>query len=87
MGGKIKTTIVVDKDLWSKFKAKLLEEGVDEVSSVIEEMIREELVVDKVVDSLNELIGGELIQVVESVKPLAETAAEKVVRELRESRY
>ena len=87
MGGKIKTTIVIDKDLWSKFKAKLLEEGVDEVSSVIEEMIREELVVDKVVDSLNELIGGELIQVVESVKPLAETAAEKVVRELRESRY
>jgi ferredoxin-fold anticodon binding domain-containing protein len=87
MGGKIKTTIVVDKDLWSKFKAKLLDEGVDEVSSVIEEMIREELVVDKVVDSLNELIGGELIQVVESVKPLAETAAEKVVRELRESRY
>jgi ferredoxin-fold anticodon binding domain-containing protein len=87
MGGKIKTTIVVDKDLWSKFKAKLLDEGVDEVSSVIEEMIREELVVDKVVDSLNELIGGELIQVVEPVKPLAETAAEKVVRELRESRY
>jgi ferredoxin-fold anticodon binding domain-containing protein len=87
MGGKIKTTIVIDKDLWSKFKAKLLDEGVDEVSSVIEEMIREELVVDKVVDSLNELIGGELIQVVEPVKPLAETAAEKVVRELRESRY
>jgi hypothetical protein len=87
MGGKIKTTIVIDKDLWSKFKAKLLEEGVDEVSSVIEEMIREELVVDKVVDSLNELIGGELTQAVEPVKPLAETAAEKVVRELRESRY
>jgi ferredoxin-fold anticodon binding domain-containing protein len=86
MGRKIKTTIVIDKDLWSKFKAKLLEEGVDEVSSVIEEMIREELV-DKVVDNLNELIGGELIQVVEPVKPLAETAAEKVVRELRESRY
>ena len=86
MGGKIMTTIVVDKDLWSKFKAKLLDEGVDEVSSVIEEMIREELV-DKVVDSLNELIGGELIQAVEPVKPLAETAAEKVVRELMESRY
>lgn len=86
MGRKIKTTIVIDKDLWSRFKAKLLEEGVDEVSSVIEEMIREELV-DKVVDSLNELIGGELIQVVEPVKPLAESAAEKVVRELRESRY
>jgi ferredoxin-fold anticodon binding domain-containing protein len=85
MAGKIKTTIVIDKDLWNKFKAKLLEESVDKVSSVIEEMIREE-VVDKVVDNLNELIGGELIQVVEPVKPLAETAAEKVVRELRESR-
>jgi len=86
VGGKIKTTIVVDKDLWNKFKARLLEEGIDEVSSVIEELIREEIF-DKVVDGLSNLVGGELVQDIEPVKPLTETAAENVVRELRESRY
>uniref|UniRef100_A0A7C4BBV2 CopG family transcriptional regulator n=1 Tax=Ignisphaera aggregans TaxID=334771 RepID=A0A7C4BBV2_9CREN len=86
MGGKVKTTIVIDRDLWSKFKAKLLEEGVDEVSGVIEELIKEELMLG--IDSaLSRLIESELIQVIEPVKPLARTSAEEVVRELRESRY
>jgi hypothetical protein len=86
VGEKVKTTIVVDRDLWIKFKAKLLEEGVDEVSGVIEELIREELMLG--IDSaLSRLIGNELVQVIEPVKPLTRTSAEEVVRELRESRY
>jgi len=86
VGEKVKTTIVVDRDLWSKFKAKLLEEGVDEVSGVIERLIKEELMLG--IDSaLVRLIESELVQVVEPVKPLAGTSAEEVVRELRESRY
>ncbi len=86
MGEKVKTTIVVDRDLWSKFKARLLEEGVDEVSGVIEELIKEELMLG--IDSaLVRLIENELIQVVEPVKPSTKTSAEEVVRELRESRY
>jgi hypothetical protein len=87
MDRKVKTTIVVDKDLWNKFKSRLLEEGIDEVSDIIEEMIREELVVEKVVEGLSELVNDELIQNVEPVKPLVETAAEKIVKELREPRY
>ncbi|MCC6010126.1 MAG: hypothetical protein GU361_02800 [Desulfurococcales archaeon] len=87
MDRKVKTTIVVDKDLWNKFKSRLLEEGIDEVSGIIEEMIREELVVEKVVEGLSELVNDELIQNVEPVKPLVETAAEKIVKELREPRY
>ena len=86
MGEKVKTTIVVDRDLWGKFKAKLLEEGVGEVSGVIEGLIKEELMLG--IDSaLARLIESELVQVVEPVKPLARTSAEEVVRELRESRY
>ena len=86
MGEKVKTTIVVDRDLWSKFKVRLLEEGVDEVSGVIEELIKEELMLG--IDSaLVRLIENELIQVVEPVKPSTKTSAEEVVRELRESRY
>jgi hypothetical protein len=56
MDKKIKTTIVVDKDLWNKFKSRLLQEGIDEVSGIIEEMIREELVVEKVVEGLSKLL-------------------------------
>jgi len=86
MGEKIKTTIVVDRDLWNKFKAWLLEKSVDKVSSVIEKLIKEELMLG--IDSaLIKLIGNELVQVVEPVKPLVRTSAEEVVRELRESRY
>jgi len=86
MGEKVKTTIVVDRDLWNRFRAKLLEEGVDEVSGAIEELIKEELMLG--IDSaLSRLIGNELIQVIEPVKPLTRTSAEEVVRELRESRY
>ena len=86
MGEKVKTTIVVDRDLWSKFKARLLEEGVGEVSGVIEGLIKEELMLG--IDSaLSKLIENELIQVVEPVKPSTKTSAEEVVRELRESRY
>jgi len=86
VGEKVKTSIVVDRDLWSKFKAKLLEEGVDEVSGVIEGLIKEELMLG--IDSaLVRLIENELIQVIEPVKPLTKTSAEEIVRELRESRY
>ena len=85
VGEKVKTSIVVDRDLWSKFKAKLLEEGVDEVSGVIEGLIKEELMLG--IDSaLVRLIENELIQVIEPVKPLTKTSAEEIVRELRESR-
>ena len=86
MGEKIKTTIVVDRDLWNKFKAWLLEKSVDEVSNVIEKLIKEELMLG--IDSaLIKLIENGLVQVVEPVKPLVRTSAEEVVRELRESRY
>jgi hypothetical protein len=37
--------------------------------------------------ALSRLIGNELVQVIEPVKPLTRTSAEEVVRELRESRY
>jgi len=68
VGEKVKTTIVVDRDLWSKFKAKLLEEGVDEVSGVIERLIKEELMLG--IDSaLVRLIESELVQVVEPLSP------------------
>jgi predicted site-specific integrase-resolvase len=56
MDKKIKTIIVADRNLWNKFKSRFLEKGINEVSGSIEEMIREELVVEKVVEGLSELL-------------------------------
>jgi hypothetical protein len=87
MGDRVKTTIVVDRELWSRFKAKLLERGVDEVSPAVEELIREELLADMVIDALISMAGGGLVQEVKPVRPAVETDAGRAVRELRESRY
>ncbi len=86
MPGKIKSTIVIDRELWYKFRARLLEEGVEEVSSALEELVREELLEDYVSQALGGLLNGELPGEVKPVKPQVETHAENVVRELRDER-
>jgi hypothetical protein len=83
---RIKTTIVIDRELWSKFKARLLEEGVEEVSRVIEEIVKEELLEDYVLEAIRELLDTEPPLEVKPVKPLVETSAGRVVRELRNER-
>jgi hypothetical protein len=84
---RVKTTIIIDRELWSRFKARLLEEGVEEVSRAIEEVIREELSEDYVAEAIRGLLGGvEPSLEVKPVKPLVETDAGRVVRELRNER-
>jgi hypothetical protein len=84
---RVKTTIVIDRELWSRFKARLLEEGVEEVSRVIEEFIREGLSEDYVAEAIRGLLGGvEPPLEVKPVKPLVETDAGRAVRELRSER-
>ena len=84
---RVKTTIIIDRELWNRFKARLLEEGVEEVSRAIEEFIREELSEDYVAEVIRGLLGGvEPPLEVKLVKPLVETDAGRVVRELRNER-
>jgi len=83
---RVKTTIVIDRELWSRFKARLLEEGVEEVSRAIEEVIREELSEDYIADAIRELLGTTPPIEVKPIKPLVETSAGRVVRELRNER-
>jgi hypothetical protein len=45
---KVKTTIVIDRELWYKFKLRLLESGIEEVSNALEWLVREELLEDYV---------------------------------------
>jgi hypothetical protein len=86
VSGKVKTTIVIDKELWVKFKARILEEGVEEVSRVIEKIIREEMLEDYIIASIQELMGREPPLEVKPIKPIVETEAGKVVREMRDMR-
>jgi hypothetical protein len=86
VSGKVKTTIVIDKELWIKFKARILEEGVGKVSRVIEKIIREEMLEDYIIASIQELMGREPPLEVKSIKPIVETEAGKVVREMRDMR-
>lgn len=45
MGGKIRVSIIVDRDLWEKFKERVVSElGPRQLSRAVEEAIREELV-------------------------------------------
>jgi hypothetical protein len=83
---RVKTTIVIDRELWSRFKARLLEEGVEEVSRAIEEVIREELSEDYIADAIRGLLGVIPPIEVKPIKPLVETNAGRVVRELRNER-
>jgi len=86
MVGKVKTTIVIDKELWNRFKARIIEEGLEEVSRVIEEIIREEILEDYVVSAIRELMGKEPMLEIKPIRPLVETDAGRVVREMRDER-
>jgi len=86
VSGKVKTTIVIDKELWIKFKARILEEGVGKVSRVIEKIIREKMLEDYIIASIQELMSREPPLEVKPIKPIVETEAGKVVREMRDMR-
>jgi len=86
MAEKIKTSIVIDRNLWKRFKMKVLgERGLKGISEAVEEAIKEELCEDLIAEALEELLGPEKPPLaVNPVKP--ETDAGRVVRELRDSR-
>jgi len=89
MTRKIKASIVIDGDLWERFKTKVVgEKGLKGLSKAVEEAIEEQLCEDLMIEALEGLLGSEKPPlVVAPVKPEAQTDAGKVVRELRDSRF
>ncbi len=85
MGGKIKTSILIDRELWEKFREKVASEyGLKYLSKAVEEAIEEELAEIIVLKEIEEsLPSRELPLSVTPVKPKVRTRAEDVVRELR----
>ena len=89
MSDKIKTSIVVDRELWEEFKSRVSSErGLKALSNAVEEVIEEEVCEKLLIKALEEMIGSgiELPLTITPVKPRVKTDAGEVVRELRVSR-
>jgi hypothetical protein len=86
---KKKISIIIDRDLWERFKTKVIsEKGLKELSKTIEEAIKEKLCEDSMIEALEKLLGSEKPPlVITPVKPKIQTNAGKTVRELRDSRF
>ncbi len=88
MGGKIRTSVVLDRELWKRFKEKVVsEQGLKQLSKAVEEAVEEELtefiVLKEIEKSLTDI---EVPPSITSIKPRVKTGAEEVVREMRSLR-
>ncbi len=82
---KVKTSIYVDEELWDKFKKYALREG-KKVSSLLEEIMRDEMVKEVLDSVLLELAGSEGYEIdFEPVKP-KEGLVSELIREMRDER-
>ena len=86
---KKKISIVIDRDLWERFKTKIIgKKDLKELNKAVEEAIKEKLCEDLIVETIEELLGSEKPPlVITPVKPKIQTDAGKTVRELRDSRF
>ena len=86
---KKKIGIIIDIDLWERFKTKVVsEKGLKDLSKAVEEVIEEKLCEDLIVETIEGLLGSEKPPlVITPVKPKIQTDAGKTVRELRDSRF
>ncbi len=85
MGAKIKTSILIDEELWKRFKLKVgAERGMRAMSKAVEEALEDELAETLVLRELEKMSAGMAISLdVKPVKPKVETSAGDVVSEMR----
>ncbi len=82
---KVKTSIYVDREVWEKFKRYASRKGV-EVSNLLEDVIRDEMVEEELDEVLLELAGSETYEIdFEPVKP-SEGLVSELVRVMRDGR-
>jgi len=89
MEGKVKTSIVINRELWEELKSKVgSEKGLKMLSKVVEEAIEDELCELIIVKALSKMLKPEkkIPLTIVAIKPKVPTNAGKVVREMRESR-
>lgn len=86
MRGKIKTSILIDEDIWEAFKVKASSrKGLKGISRAVEDALEEELSEKVVTESLENMCPRKLSDLeVKPIKPKIATSAGKVISELRE---
>jgi hypothetical protein len=87
MNSKIKTSILIDEELWRKIKLEAtVEGGLKGVSKLVEEALEEELSELAVAKALENMAPtGTRTLAVTPVKPKVKASAGEVIRKLRES--
>jgi hypothetical protein len=85
MTGKIKTSILIDEDIWETFKAKASSnKGLKGISKAVEEALEEELSEKTVTKALEHMYNEKPTDLqVTPIKPKIATSAGKVISELR----
>ncbi|QOJ78951.1 hypothetical protein IG193_00345 [Infirmifilum lucidum] len=85
---KVKTSVVIDGELWERFKSRVGGEGgLRKLSRAVEEALEEELCENMVIEAIERLLGSEKPPLeVTPVRPKVATDAGRAVREMRESR-
>lgn len=85
MKGKIKTSIMIDKDIWETFKVKASsKKGLRGISKAVEEALEEELSEKAVIEALENMYTRKPTDLqVKPIKPKIATSAGKVISELR----
>lgn len=90
MCGRIKTSIMVDRELWEEFKSRVVaEKGLRGLSRALEEAVEEEvsdILVARALENMLKSLSLKPPRIVSPVKPRVTTDAGKTVRELRGSR-
>lgn len=85
MVSRTKTSIYVDRELWERFRRYARSKGI-EVSRLLEEMIREEMLEEELSNAIDELGVGELEELdFEPITPKGGLVS-TLVRELRDER-
>ncbi len=86
---KVKTSIVIDRELWKEFRTRVAgERGLKGLSQAVEEAIEDEVVDIMVARALERMLREEGIEPptqVSPVRPRTTTDAGESVRELRDS--
>jgi len=82
---KVKTSIYVDRELWERFKKYALRKGV-EVSKLLEDMVRDEMIEEILDEALLSMVGLEDYEIdFKPIKP-REGLVSELIRVAREER-
>jgi hypothetical protein len=89
MPDKVKTSIVIDRELWEEFRSRVAgEKGLKGLSQAVEEAIEDEVGDMLVAEALERILRDEGVEPpmqISPVRPRTTTDAGESVRELRDS--